>query len=61
MSPAEIAGWIIAGILGSALLIAVLWIASVVAWQRRPDDDVAPGTALPSLYELRDRARRWTR
>lgn len=60
MSPAELAGWIIAGILGAALLIAVLWVASVVAWQRRRDvpDDVAPGTALPSLYELRDRRDR---
>ena len=56
----DVALWLILGTAGVLALAVACWFASKRAWQTRKPD-VAPGTALPSLYDLRDRARRWTR
>lgn len=56
---AAIAGWLVSGAAGVALLAGGCWYASTRAW--RTDDtrsDVAPNTRLPSLHELRARHRR---
>lgn len=57
-SLAPIAFWLLAGVLGIALLCVWCWRWSVREW-RPPTNDVAPGVKLPtSLHELRARHRR---
>lgn len=50
---AAIAGWLVSGVAGVALLAGGCWWASTRAWRQ---DDVAPGADVPeSLYAMQKR------